>query len=478
MNRTHGDPLGDEPDDVSRTGHYCPRCHAPIDPAHHDCPECGQRIPVRDPLIGYVFDGRYRVLDLLGRGGMAVVYWAEDASVPGGREVALKLLKPDLLQDARAVERFRRESERASQIHHPHAVQVYDHGEFADGMLFLAMERLSGVALSELIRQGRGLPEVRALKLAIQIASAVGEAHRIGLVHRDLKPDNVMIEPGSTGQGERAVVLDFGIAKSMREAPEAPRRGLARWLAREAAPARDAAGVPLTRDGYVMGTPDYMSPEQAAGRPIDARSDVFSLGLMLFEMLAGELPWEPLRDPTTASAEPHETPRRLRSLSEVRPDLRVSADLERILGLALALDAGWTHRKVLVPNNAVMEPLRGLQGSHQPCGRKAHRRSLDARRERTHHGRRRQAARSPAAAGRAGAHPAGDRGDPPAGGDRRCRLGRNQRSGARRRAGAARAITGRVPTGVGDRPGIQPGGRERCRAHEGQTHTEPARDRR
>ncbi|MFN7955943.1 MAG: protein kinase [bacterium] len=343
VKKTHGDFPGDEPGDVSRTGHYCPACHAPIDPAQRDCPECGQRIPVRDPLIGYVFDGRYRVIDVLGRGGMAVVYWADDASVPGGREVALKLLKPDLLQDARAVERFRRESERASQIHHPNAVQVFDHGEFSDGMLFLAMERLRGTPLSELIRQGRGLPEARAVKLLVQIASAVGEAHRIGLVHRDLKPDNVMIEPGSTGQGERAVVLDFGIAKSMRDPHEERRGRLARWLARDTTPARDAAGVPLTRSGYVMGTPDYMSPEQAAGNPIDARSDVFSLGLILFEMLTGELPWEPINDPTTAAAEPIETPRHLRSIAAVRPELTVSADLDRILGMALALDVGWRY---------------------------------------------------------------------------------------------------------------------------------------
>ncbi len=342
MNAPGREPPDPPPSGISRTGHYCPACHAPTDPAEPECPECGQRMPSVDPLIGYVFDDRYRVVDVIGQGGMAVVYWADDLTVEGGREVALKLLRPDLLQDERAIERFRRESARASRIRHPNAVLVHEHGEFSDGLLFLAMERLIGTPLGELIRQGRGLPEARVVELMIQIAGAVGEAHRIGLVHRDLKPDNVMVEPAVAGQHERAVVLDFGIAKEVHEAPE-PKRRLARLFGRARQPLPEPASGPLTRDGYVMGTPDYMSPEQAAGRPIDARSDVFSLGLVLFEMLTGELPWEPHDRPGTDGNEPGHEPRRLRALAEVRPDLTVSPDLVRIVQMALALDTGWRY---------------------------------------------------------------------------------------------------------------------------------------
>ncbi|MBK7976111.1 MAG: protein kinase [Deltaproteobacteria bacterium] len=356
MNAPFDEPPRAHAGGVSRTGHYCPGCHAPVDPADPECGGCGQRIPSVDPLVGYVFDDRYRVVDVIGHGGMAVVYWADDLGVPGEREVALKLLRPDLLQDARAIERFRRESARASQIHHPNAVLVYEHGEFSDGLLYLAMERLIGTPLGELIRQGRGLAEARAVELMIQIAGAVGEAHRIGLVHRDLKPDNVMVEPGVANQPERAVVLDFGIAKEVRATPE-PRRRLGRLFRRAPEPLPDPTSGPLTRDGYVMGTPDYMSPEQAAGKPIDARSDVFSLGLLLFEMLAGELPWEPHDRPGSDGNEPGHEPRRLRTLAEVRPDVQVSADLARILQMALALDTGWRY----ADGAALMQDLEKLR---------------------------------------------------------------------------------------------------------------------
>ncbi len=352
------EPPRDSPAGVSRTGHYCPSCHAPVDPADHDCPECGLKIPQSDPLIGYVFDGKYRVVDRIGYGGMAVIYWADDLSSREPRDVALKLLKPDLLQDARAVERFRREATRASEIQHVHAVRVFEHGEFSDGLLFMAMERLKGTPLRELIRQGRGMSEARAVKLMAQIAAAVGEAHRIGLVHRDLKPDNVMVEPGEPGQTERAVVLDFGIAKPVRGEDEGRPKRPGRWFQRPPDPTTDASGLPaLTRDGYVMGTPDYMSPEQAAGRPIDPRSDVFSLGLMMFEMLAGELPWEPLGDAVTLAASQPEGARRLRTLGEVRSELTFSPDVERVVQMALAPDPAWRYPHAA----ALMEELDGLR---------------------------------------------------------------------------------------------------------------------
>ncbi len=193
----------------------------------------------------------YRVLDRLGSGGMGVVYRAEDLQL--GRLVALKFLSPQFAQDADARSRFQKEARAASALNHPNVCTVYSVEEW-EGQPFISMELVEGESLTSRLARGP-LPAAQAIALAIQVAAALEAAHRKGIVHRDLKPGNLMV----TDSGVK--VLDFGIAKMDR-------------------------GVP-TRRGEVVGTPPYMSPEQMQGRAVDARSDIYSLGLVLREMLAG-----------------------------------------------------------------------------------------------------------------------------------------------------------------------------------------------
>ncbi len=209
--------------------------------------------------------GGYRVGERIGSGGMGIVYRAEDAQ---GRAVALKVLrrKDEDGAGADSRRRFLREAESALQVRHPNVARVFEIGEH-DGEAFIAMELLRGESLRA--RLARGPLEVReAARLALQIAEGVAAAHAAGIVHRDLKPDNVMIAPDGT-----AKLLDFG---------------LARWIATEARPSERSV---LTVEGGILGTCGYMSPEQAGGKQVDARTDVFSFGVILFEMLAGRRPF-------------------------------------------------------------------------------------------------------------------------------------------------------------------------------------------
>ena len=223
-----------------------------------------------DPRVGLILDSKYKLLESLGHGGMGSVFRAERLHI--GDEVAVKLLHRDLVREQKALERFRREAQTAARIRHPNVVSIHDFNDGATDATeaYIVMELVQGRSLGDLLRgEGRLSPE-RAVRLMRDICAGVGVAHRQGLLHRDLKPDNVIVVPPShEGDEETAKVVDFGLAK-----------------------VRDAAGATaLTQTGAVIGTLYYMSPEQCSGEELDARADVYSLGAMLYEMLTGSPPF-------------------------------------------------------------------------------------------------------------------------------------------------------------------------------------------
>ena len=239
--------------------------------------------------------GHYQILDQLGAGGMGEVYLAEDRVLK--RQVALKVLPTRLAGDPQRLERFRREAEALAALDHPNIVTIYSVEE-ADGVHFLTMQYIQGKPLSEAIPR-HGLPLERFLKLAIPLADAVSSAHERGIVHRDLKPNNIMV----TGE-ERVLVLDFGLAKL--------------WHSRSEVVELDATTDALTSDSQLVGTLPYMSPEQIRGEEVDHRSDIFSLGVVLYQMATGEYPFDSGSKADLASSILRDTPS---SVSEIRGDL-------------------------------------------------------------------------------------------------------------------------------------------------------------
>lgn len=247
---------------------FCPECSRTFeDEGLRTCPHDGNALfKVRDkpdPLIGTVIDERFEVLALIGEGGMGTVYRAVQLSV--GREVAVKVLKQELTQKKVALERFHRESKLISQLNHPNIVKLIDFGEDRTlGILYLVMEFVPGINLGDLIDRGRLRIPV-ALEILSQCASALAESHAMGIIHRDLKPDNIIITLMADG-GLQAKVLDFGIARALE------------------------VNTQLTATGMVCGTPSYMAPEQAQNQELDARADLYSMGVIFYEMLSG---WPP-----------------------------------------------------------------------------------------------------------------------------------------------------------------------------------------
>jgi serine/threonine protein kinase len=202
----------------------------------------------------------YKILGKLGKGGMATVYKAHELSL--NRVVALKVLSPRLSEDTEFIKRFQREAQAAAKLNHPHIVQIYAIGE-EKGIHYFAMEYIKGKTLAHLKKEEGTLTAARAIPIIKQVAEALGEAHKVGLVHRDIKPSNIMMDASG-----RAKVTDFGIA----------------YVAE--------AKTKLTREGSIIGTPEYLSPEQCEGKPLDGRSDIYSLGVTLYEMLSGKTPYE------------------------------------------------------------------------------------------------------------------------------------------------------------------------------------------
>ncbi len=250
----------------------CPACATEAAPKAQFCAACGSALPREaegDPYLGQVMARKYRVEKLLGEGGMGRVYRANQLVLE--KPVVLKLLHPALQKDPRTVARFQREAKAASRLSHPNSIDVLDFGQTDDGALFIAMEFVDGRDLHQVLTEDWPLPEPRIIRIVTQILSALADAHQAGVIHRDLKPENIMVVARRGGESDVVKVLDFGIAKIVDGGAE--------------------GGPSLTRTGFVCGTPEYMSPEQARGAPLDARSDLYSVGVLLYQMVTRQLPF-------------------------------------------------------------------------------------------------------------------------------------------------------------------------------------------
>ncbi len=250
-------------------------------------------------LIGHSL-GQYQILREIGRGGMAVVYEAYQPSL--GRSVAIKVLPPQYTFDATFVQRFQQEARAAARLDHPNIVSIYDVGE-QNGVYYIVMQKLEGESLHGLIQRAGRIPPERAARIVAQVAQALDFAHARGLIHRDIKPANIIVDPN-----DHATLTDFGIAKA-------------------------AEGTRMTQSGMLMGTPEYMSPEQASGKPVGPASDIYSLGIVLYQMLTGQAPFKADSTPALLYKQVYERPAPVRAYVSNLP-----AGIEQALERALAKD--------------------------------------------------------------------------------------------------------------------------------------------
>jgi eukaryotic-like serine/threonine-protein kinase len=281
-------PEADEHVTVSKV---CPQCGSEYETGDRFCPKDGAPLKPKsggDPMIGRVIADRYLILARLGEGGMGRVYAAEHVKM--NRQCAIKVMNPSLMNDAESTTRFAREASNAARILHPNVAAVFDFGE-SDRTVYLVMEYVDGEPLSEMLAREGALAPRRAIDIARQIADGLSAAHELGLIHRDLKPDNVIVTRKRDGK-EIAKVVDFGIAKAVSDSPQ------------------DA----LTRSGLVIGTPEFMSPEQLLGDPVDARTDIYALGCMLYQMVSGTKPFDADSREQMIRRRLHEPPPHIRDL--------------------------------------------------------------------------------------------------------------------------------------------------------------------
>lgn len=262
-------------------------------------------------LTGQVLDQRYQINRKLGEGGMSYVYQAQEVAT--GQQVAVKILIPRLSRDPASVERLRREATIATRLNHPNVCPILRLGETSDRLIYLVMPYLEGEPLSEHEARRGPFPVAEGIPLLVQVCQGLGHAHELQIIHRDLKPENVMLVPDPTAPtGYRAVVMDFGLAKERRAGPDV---------------------VKLTATGIVLGTPEFMSPEQIRGKPLDGRSDVYALAILAFELFTGQLPFTGKSAQETMIARLRGAPLPLRA---VQPDL--PAKLEAVISKALAVN--------------------------------------------------------------------------------------------------------------------------------------------
>jgi len=322
----------------------CPRCAAPCEQGHRFCFSCGGELgPAErtedDPLIGRTLPGGYRVTHLVGVGGMGRVYCAEQVTL--ARTVAVKVMHPSVGEEEQTAARFLNEARAASRLSHPNSVAIYDFGRTDDKRPYIVMEYLRGRDLARVIADDGPLPFARLAGLLHQTLAALEEAHALGIVHRDLKPDNLVLEPLKSGR-DFVKVVDFGLAKILEDNEKA------------------AGARALTRPGLVCGTPDYMSPEQAKGATLDGRSDLYSLGIVLYELLAGRVPFEAESATSTLLKHLTEAPVDPR---EVAPDRAIPAAFAEVALRAIAKAPGDRYQTAHEFSDALKQALDGIEGA-------------------------------------------------------------------------------------------------------------------
>jgi serine/threonine-protein kinase len=291
----------------------CPHCGSFYDNNLKFCPTDGAALRLRaggaGDLIGEVIADRYLILRKIDEGGMGHVYLAEHIRMK--RKSAVKVMNPRIAFDTAAIQRFVREAESASRVVHPNVATIFDFGETKDGLIYLAMEYVEGETLQRLIEATGAVPLARAAEILRQVADGLSEAHELGIIHRDLKPRNIMIAKARDGS-DLAKIVDFGIAKAV-----------------------DHDDSQITVFGSVVGTPDYMSPEQLGGSKIDARSDIYSLGLIVYNMLTGLMPFPRATSKEALISRLMDRPK---ALALVRPEVEWAPRLQGVLDKALAAE--------------------------------------------------------------------------------------------------------------------------------------------
>jgi serine/threonine-protein kinase len=322
----------------------CPQCGSGCNPDHQYCPGCGFPIgtmasSVEDKMIGKTLPGGYQMIDLLSVGGMGRVYRAEQRVL--GRTVAVKVIHPYLLSDENSIVRFMTEARAASQLNHPNSVSVIDFGKTEDGQPYLVMEFLRGKDLAHVAYEEGPLRFKRIVDVLRQVLLALSEAHALGIIHRDLKPENVILEPMRRG-GDFVKVVDFGLAKLRAD---------------------EGKGQKVTLPGIVCGTPDYMAPEQGRGDVIDGRSDLYAVGVILFQLLTGRLPFEsdnPTQIVMMHLSVPIPDPR------QVAPERNIPDPLVQLTFKALAKEPADRFQDALEFADALQEAMEEITANEAP----------------------------------------------------------------------------------------------------------------
>ncbi len=314
----------------------CPKCNTDNPDTKQFCGDCGTQLPsIKDIEVtetletpkeelttGSTFAGRYQIIEELGKGGMGRVYKVLDKEV--NAKVALKLIKPEIASDKKTIERFRNELKVARDIAHKNVCRMYHLGK-EEGAYYITMEYVSGEDLKSFIRRSGLISVGKAISIANQVCEGLLEAHRLGVVHRDLKPQNIMIDKEGNAR-----IMDFGIARSLR-----------------------AKGI--TGSGVMIGTPEYMSPEQVDGKEADQRADIYSLGVILYEMVTGRVPFEGDTPFSIGVKQKSEIPRAPKEINEQIPE-----DLDRVILKCMEKDKEKRYQSVGELHSELMNLEKGI----------------------------------------------------------------------------------------------------------------------